>query len=142
MMRWVTRCGATTVPSSIHSAGAGSSDARLPTGVAASPIAASVRRTEPERHQPRVVRQVAALAYLVVAASSLSAQSIVGYASRAAAAQRALEQSAARRPDASRANAHSRALSARSHIAGTPAQAITRDYVLDRMREWGLETET
>jgi N-acetylated-alpha-linked acidic dipeptidase len=33
-------------------------------------------------------------------------------------------------------------LSARSHIAGTPAQAITRDYVLDRMREWGLETET
>jgi N-acetylated-alpha-linked acidic dipeptidase len=33
-------------------------------------------------------------------------------------------------------------LSARSHIAGTPAQAITRDYVIDRMREWGLETET
>lgn len=46
------------------------------------------------------------------------------------------------RPDTNRARAHSRALSARSHIAGTPAQAITRDYVLDRMREWGLETQS
>ena len=48
----------------------------------------------------------------------------------------------ARRPDSARARDHSRALSARSHIAGTPAQAITRDYVLDRMREWGLETQS
>jgi N-acetylated-alpha-linked acidic dipeptidase len=101
-----------------------------------------VKRTEPARQQPRVVRHVAAALYVVVVASSLSAQGIVGYASRSTAAQRALEQSAARRPDARRANAHSRVLSARSHIAGTPAQAITRDYVLDRMREWGLETET
>jgi N-acetylated-alpha-linked acidic dipeptidase len=101
-----------------------------------------VRRTEGTRHQPRVVvRRVAAAVYFVVAASPLSAQGIVGYASRAAAAQRALEQSVARRPDPNRATAHSRALSSRSHIAGTPAQAITRDYVLDRMREWGLETE-
>ena len=71
----------------------------------------------------------------------LGAQDIVGYSSRAAAAQRTLERSAARRPDTLRAKAHARALSARSHIAGSPAQAITRDYVLDRMREWGLRTE-
>jgi N-acetylated-alpha-linked acidic dipeptidase len=109
----------------------------------ASPIAASVRRTEGARHRPRAVaRHFVVVAGLVLAAPSGSAQDIVGYASRTAVAQRALEQSAARRPDANRASAHSRALSARSHIAGTPAQAITRDYVLDRMREWGLETET
>ena len=116
---------------------------RPPTGVAVSPIAASVERTKRARDRRRiVVRQVALVVTLVVAPSSLSAQSMVGYAARGVAAQRALEQSAARRPDASRANTHSRALSARSHIAGTPAQAMTRDYVLDQMRAWGLETET
>ena len=66
---------------------------------------------------------------------------MVGYTSRGATAQRALEQSVTRRLDTARARAHSLALTARSHIAGTPAQAITRDYVLDRMREWGLATE-
>jgi N-acetylated-alpha-linked acidic dipeptidase len=102
-----------------------------------------VGKTDRAHRQLRlVVTHVAVAVSLLVAASSLRAQSIIGYAARTAAGQRALEQSVARRPDASRANAHSRALSARSHIAGTPAQAITRDYVLDRMREWGLETET
>ncbi|HEX4935747.1 MAG TPA: hypothetical protein VFV33_21355, partial [Gemmatimonadaceae bacterium] len=85
--------------------------------------------------------RVAAVASVFLAAVPATAQSIVGYGARSAAAQRALEHSVARRPDAARASAHSRALSARSHIAGTPAQAITRDYVLDRMREWGLDTE-
>src|SRR6185295_9238810 len=42
---------------------------------------------------------------------------------------------------AERASAHSRALSAEAHVAGTPAQARTRDYVIARMREMGLETE-
>ena len=101
-----------------------------------------MRKTERAGQQPHlVVRYVGAAVALVAAVSSLGAQGLVGYAGRATAAQRALEQSVARRPDARRANAHSRALSARSHIAGTPAQAITRDYVLDRMREWGLEAE-
>jgi N-acetylated-alpha-linked acidic dipeptidase len=84
--------------------------------------------------------RVAAIVCLAVT-PALRAQNIVGYGSRSAAAQRALERGVARRPDTARARAHSRALSARSHIAGTPAQAITRDYVLDRMREWGLETQ-
>ncbi|HJR67078.1 MAG TPA: M20/M25/M40 family metallo-hydrolase [Gemmatimonadaceae bacterium] len=84
---------------------------------------------------------VAAVAASLLLASPLASQAIVGYSARSAVAQRALERSVSRRPDAARATAHSRALSARSHIAGTPAQAITRDYVLDRMREWGLETE-
>lgn len=84
---------------------------------------------------------VAALLCLVFV-PTLGAQGIVGYGSRSAAAQRTLERGVARRPDTTTARAHSRALSARSHIAGTPAQAITRDYVLDRMREWGLETQS
>ena len=81
------------------------------------------------------------VAVVLLGVPALGAQAIVGYSARATAAQRTLERSAARRPDTARAKAHSRALSARSHIAGSPAQAITRDYVLDRMREWGLRTE-
>jgi len=87
-------------------------------------------------------RSLGVAGWLAFAATSLGAQEMVGYGPRAASAQRALEQSVVRRPDSSRAATYSRALSARSHVAGTPAQAITRDYVLDRMREWGLETTT
>jgi N-acetylated-alpha-linked acidic dipeptidase len=89
----------------------------------------------------RLATCAAAIGSLIVTTQSAATQTLVGYGARSAVSQRALEQSVARRPDAARAMAHSRALTARSHIAGTPAQAITRDYVLDRMREWGLETE-
>ncbi len=89
----------------------------------------------------RLATCAAVIGSLIGATQSAHAQTLVGYGARTAVSQRALEQSVARRPDAARAMAHSRALTARSHIAGTPAQAITRDYVLDRMREWGLETE-
>lgn len=89
----------------------------------------------------RWVAGLAALAASVVLAPPLRSQTIAGYSARSAAAQRALERSVAGRPSATQARRHSKSLSARSHIAGTPAQAITRDYVLDRMREWGLETE-
>jgi N-acetylated-alpha-linked acidic dipeptidase len=72
--------------------------------------------------------------------SGVAAQDLTGYHARSLAAQRALEQRLAARLDTGRARAHARALSARSHIAGTPAQAITRDYVIDQMRAWGLTT--
>ena len=39
------------------------------------------------------------------------------------------------------ASAHSRFLSSQPHMAGTPAQARTRDYVINQMKSWGLETE-
>ena len=89
----------------------------------------------------RLATCAAVIGSLIGTTQSAHAQTLVGYGARTAVSQRVLEQSVARRPDAARAMAHSRALTARSHIAGTPAQAITRDYVLDRMREWGLETE-
>ena len=43
-------------------------------------------------------------------------------------------------PDTASVRRMSRDLSAVPHMAGTPAQAATRDYVLARMREWGLES--
>jgi N-acetylated-alpha-linked acidic dipeptidase len=101
-----------------------------------------VARADRAAWQGRAAGYVVVATTLILIAPYARAQAIVGYNARTAVAQRALERSVARRPDAARATAHSRALSARSHIAGTPAQAITRDYVIDRMREWGLEAET
>lgn len=43
-------------------------------------------------------------------------------------------------PSGDSARAHSRALSARAHVAGTPAQRATADHVLRRMAAWGLDT--
>jgi N-acetylated-alpha-linked acidic dipeptidase len=42
-------------------------------------------------------------------------------------------------PDTASVRQMSRILSAVPHMAGTPAQATTRDYALERMRAWGLE---
>ena len=42
-------------------------------------------------------------------------------------------------PDTASVRQMSRTLSAVPHMAGTPAQATTRDYALERMRSWGLE---
>ena len=42
-------------------------------------------------------------------------------------------------PDTASVRRMSRDLSAVPHMAGTPAQAATRDYVLDRLRAWGID---
>src|SRR6185503_7801103 len=44
-------------------------------------------------------------------------------------------------PSPATASTHSRQLSRETHVAGTPAQARTRDYVVQQMKSWGLETE-
>ncbi|HET6764534.1 MAG TPA: M20/M25/M40 family metallo-hydrolase, partial [Longimicrobiaceae bacterium] len=67
---------------------------------------------------------------------------MTGFSPAAAARERAVEAAAIAAPSPERAGVHSRTLSERTHVAGTPQQAVTRDYVLDRMREWGLQTET
>ncbi|WP_396222070.1 M20/M25/M40 family metallo-hydrolase [Gemmatimonas sp.] len=64
-----------------------------------------------------------------------------GYAPATAAAQRQLEQAAIAGPVASRARAHSAALSKEPHVAGTPAQQRTADYVMAQMKAMGLDTE-
>jgi N-acetylated-alpha-linked acidic dipeptidase len=42
-------------------------------------------------------------------------------------------------PDTATIRQMSRDLSAVPHMAGTPAQAATRDYVLEKLRSWGIE---
>ncbi len=79
---------------------------------------------------------------LVCALPRLGAQEAMpGYSPSAAAAQREVERSAIAVPDAYRSRAHARVLTREPHIAGTPAQARTRDYVLQEMRRMGLRTE-
>ncbi len=78
---------------------------------------------------------------LPLAATTATAQGLVGFSTANAARQRAAESAAIARPDATRADAHSRALSERPHVAGTEGQAFTRDYVIEAMKALGMETE-
>jgi N-acetylated-alpha-linked acidic dipeptidase len=109
--------------------------ARPPAGRPAGVNAPLARRT--------VSRAVVASVLLAagVAAHEARAQGLPGYHSANAAAQRRLEAAAAAGPTPDSAAAHSRVLTREPHVAGTPAQARTRDYVIQRMRDWGLETE-
>jgi N-acetylated-alpha-linked acidic dipeptidase len=72
----------------------------------------------------------------------LSAQTATpGYSAQSAATERALEADVISRPSPDKASAHSRFLSLQPHMAGTPAQMRTRDYVVAQMKSLGLETE-
>ncbi|HMG96913.1 MAG TPA: hypothetical protein VK565_11470, partial [Gemmatimonadaceae bacterium] len=82
-----------------------------------------------------------ALSLALALAAPVGAQTTPGYSLQSAATERATESDAILRPSASSASAHSKFLSLQPHMAGTPAQARTRDYVIDRMKSWGLETE-
>ena len=88
---------------------------------------------------PPILRRLLALSTL--AAAPAGAQQMPGYAPASAAAERTLEGSVIRRPDAAGAARLSEALSREPHVAGTDAQARTRDYVIERMKEMGLSTE-
>ncbi len=80
-------------------------------------------------------------AQIPIALSAQSPTTMPGYSPTAAATQRRLEQDAIRAPQATRARAHSAALSKEPHVAGTPAQKRTADYVIAQMNAMGLETE-
>jgi N-acetylated-alpha-linked acidic dipeptidase len=92
-----------------------------------------------------LVRRVVPLAVLLTAAiASAAAQqlpSMPGYSPAASYAQRQLEQAAISGPLAARAKTNSEALSKEPHVAGTPAQKRTADYVMAQMKAMGLETE-
>ena len=81
------------------------------------------------------------LALAIVAARTQSPPAIPGYAAANAGVERRTETDAIALPSPTNAAEYSRALSREPHMSGTPAQARTRDYVIDRMRSWGLETE-
>ncbi|MFA6165213.1 MAG: M20/M25/M40 family metallo-hydrolase [Gemmatimonadaceae bacterium] len=85
------------------------------------------------------MRQIACA--MLLAATPLTAQQMTGYAASSAPAQRNAELAAMDRPDPARARAHARALSDGPHVAGTPGQARTRDYVIAQMQAMGIKTE-
>jgi N-acetylated-alpha-linked acidic dipeptidase len=79
---------------------------------------------------------------VALAASAAAQQPMTGYSSSSAQRERDLETSATKRPSPTLASEHSKQLSKETHVAGTPAQARTRDYVIDQMKKWGIETES
>jgi N-acetylated-alpha-linked acidic dipeptidase len=82
-----------------------------------------------------------ALTLIIAFAAPLGAQTTPGYGTQSASIERATEADAITRPSAQSSSAHSKFLSLQPHMAGTSAQARTRDYVIDKMKSWGLETE-
>ena len=84
-------------------------------------------------------------AALVLVPVLLSAQGaakpLTGYSPTTSAEQRRIEEMAIGGPQGGRARELSRALSREPHVAGTPAQVHTRDYVIDQMKAMGIETE-
>ncbi|HEX2211827.1 MAG TPA: M20/M25/M40 family metallo-hydrolase [Longimicrobium sp.] len=78
---------------------------------------------------------------LLLPAALAAQQPMPGYSPQAAQRERAAEAAAIRTPSAQRSEQHSRVLSAETHVAGTPVQRRTADYVIEQMRRMGLETE-
>ncbi len=100
------------------------------------------RRPSPAGAARTFVALSAGVAALLAAPAGAQAPAALpGYSAAAAARQRALEASVVARPDSARARAHARALAAETHVAGTAAQARSRDYVTNEMRKLGLQTE-
>jgi len=63
----------------------------------------------------------------------------LGFALGSSSRQDSLERRLLAVPDTASARLMSRDLTRVPHVAGTAAQAVTRDYVLDKLRSWGLE---
>jgi len=85
-------------------------------------------------------KELAAIGALLVSVPA-AGQTIPGYSAQSSPQERALEADVITRPAASTAATHSKFLSMQPHMAGTSAQARTRDYVVAQMKSWGLETE-
>ncbi len=88
-----------------------------------------------------LVRLTLALTFCHAIALPAQQTPLPGFTPAASTAERTLEAQVIARPDAARAREHSRALSAETHVSGTPAQERTRDYVIAQMKAMGLETE-
>ena len=74
-------------------------------------------------------------------AAPLYGQAISGFAPSSAARELLLEKRLQSIPDTVTAQTWTRALAAKPHVAGTPAQKETADYVLRQMASWGLDTQ-
>ena len=88
------------------------------------------------------MRFIPLVALLIGISSAAAAQQpMIGYSQSSAQRERDLEASATKRPSPTSASEHSKQLSRETHVAGTPAQARTRDYVVSQMKKWGIDTE-
>ncbi len=91
----------------------------------------------------RLFRTVLRTVLLGVAVpAALGAQALTGFTAAASTAQRDLERRAIAVPSADSARRIARALGIEPHIAGTPAQERTRDFVNGELRKLGLRVET
>ncbi len=88
-----------------------------------------------------IARAALALSLAVAASTGAAQQSLVWFSPTSAAQERDAERDAIGRPSPVSAAAHSRTLARETHVAGTPAQVTTRDYVIAQMKSWGIETE-
>ncbi len=98
------------------------------------------RRAKPSHEMSDLMNRLFLVGVLLLPVSA-RAQATPGYSSQSAVVERTSEVDAIGRPSPADASAHSRFLSSQPHMAGTPAQARTRDYVINQMKSWGLETE-
>jgi N-acetylated-alpha-linked acidic dipeptidase len=88
-----------------------------------------------------VNRRIAVAAALLVPAALGAQETLTGYTPRAAERQRAAEAAVIVVPSAERTRAHADTLASGPHVAGTPAQRATAEYVDREMRAMGLATE-
>lgn len=89
-----------------------------------------------------MIRRMSLLLLLVLVAlsSRMPGQAITGFSPQAAARQAQLEARLRAVPDTVTSQEYTRALAAVPHVAGSPAQKATADYVLTRMAGMGLDT--
>jgi len=99
-------------------------------------VAIDLNKRNQQGMNRKIVLPIAAMFALPVGAQTTS-----GYSPQSATAERAAEADVITRPSPTIASGHSKFLSLQPHMAGTPAQARTRDYVVSQMKSWGLETE-
>ena len=85
---------------------------------------------------------LAVLLVAITTANTAAQSAMTGYSPVGRESQRRVEADAIARPSQDSAAAFAKVLSREAHVAGTPAQARTRDFVIDKMKSWGLETES
>ena len=106
------------------------------------PTLSSISLTRTSRRVSPATRVLAALPFIVPAVLSAQPRTLTGYSPATSTQQRQTEELAIGGPQGLRAKEHSRQLSKEPHVAGTPAQTRTRDYVIEQMKAMGIETET
>lgn len=81
------------------------------------------------------------LSLIVVSSTAVAAQGIPGFARASVGRELQLEERLQAVPDTLSARIFTHILAAKPHVAGTPAQKETADYVLRQMASWGLDTQ-